>query len=71
VATVILLDTHVVAWLHAGDTKRFPASARKLLDSEQLAVSPVVRLELAYLREIGRIATADERLRAHLPPAVW
>jgi PIN domain nuclease of toxin-antitoxin system len=48
------LDTHVVAWLFAGDLSRFPVSARELLEAQPLHISPMVELELQYLFEIGR-----------------
>lgn len=55
-APVIHLDTHVVAWLYAGEHNRIPAGLRDRLDVEPVAVSPMVRLELAFLKEIGRLA---------------
>ena len=63
---MILLDTHVVAWLYAGDTARFPDSvARRLEAEDDLAVSPLVALELQYLHEIGRTSQpADTVLTA-------
>jgi len=63
---VILLDTHVVAWLHAGDTDRFPDRARELLEAEALAISPLVRLELQYLHEIGRTSEPADAVLAAL-----
>lgn len=48
------LDTHVVVWLYEGELDLFPAAARRLLDAEPLAVSPMVALELTLLHEIGR-----------------
>lgn len=48
------LDTHVVAWLYAGEVGRFPAKAAELLETQPLAVSPMVELELQYLLETGR-----------------
>jgi PIN domain nuclease of toxin-antitoxin system len=54
VAAVIYLDTHVVAWLYAGLTDRFPAAVRRLLEENDLLVSPMVGLELQYLYEIQR-----------------
>jgi len=51
----LLLDTHVVVWLYAGQTDRFPPGTRQLLEDSSLAISPIVELELAYLHEIGRI----------------
>jgi PIN domain nuclease of toxin-antitoxin system len=66
VAPVILLDTHVVAWLYAGETGRFPDSVVRRLEAEDdLAVSPLVALELQYLHEIGRTSQpADTVLTA-------
>ncbi len=54
-SALILLDTHVVVWLFAGEDQRFPMGTRQLIDASDLAVSPIVALELAYLSEIGRI----------------
>ena len=53
---LIYLDTHVVAWLYAGEIDRFGAPVRKLIEQEPLRFSPAVVLELQYLREIGRVA---------------
>jgi PIN domain nuclease of toxin-antitoxin system len=52
---LIRLDTHVVAWLHADQSKRISKTARRLIDSATPAISPVVMLELTYLHEIGRL----------------
>jgi PIN domain nuclease of toxin-antitoxin system len=54
--TLILLDTHVVGWLYEGADDRIAAAARKLLDSEEARISPVVELELTYLFEVGRVS---------------
>jgi PIN domain nuclease of toxin-antitoxin system len=58
---MIYLDTHVVVWLYAGETRRLSDPAREQIERNELCVSPVVLLELAYLRELGRI-TADSTL---------
>jgi len=50
------LDTHVVAWLYSGDTRRFPARVLEMIETESLAVSPMVVLELQFLHEIGRLS---------------
>ena len=55
-ATVIHLDTHVVAWLYAGDLRRFSLAARRRLGGEELRISPTVALEMQYLHEVGRIS---------------
>jgi PIN domain nuclease of toxin-antitoxin system len=53
-AAMIYLDTHVVVWLYAGLTTRLRPVARDLLNANDLAISPMVCLELQYLYETGR-----------------
>jgi PIN domain nuclease of toxin-antitoxin system len=54
---VIYLDTHVVAWLHApGDQPLSAEAIRRIEGAEEIRTSPMVRLELPYLFEIGRVA---------------
>lgn len=52
---MIHLDTHVVVWLYAEQLERIPLGLRSKMDTTQLAVSPAVGLELAFLHEIGRV----------------
>lgn len=50
------LDTHVIAWLYANGSVGFPEGAIQLLEqSEDLRISPMVRLDLQYLFEVGRV----------------
>lgn len=49
------LDTHVVVWLYAGALEQIPRGVRARLEAEPLLVSPVVSLEVDFLREIGRV----------------
>ena len=51
---MIFLDTHVVVWLFA-EADRIPKAVGRRLDDDELCISPMVRLELALLAEIGRI----------------
>ncbi len=44
-----------MGWLYEGADRRIPSTVRKLLDSEQPLVSPIVELELTYLYEVGRV----------------
>lgn len=53
---MIQLDTHVVAWLFAGELERIPKSAAKLIEDNSLQISPMVELELQYLFEVNRTA---------------
>lgn len=47
---LIYLDTHVAAWLYAGRVDLFTARGTRLVDEEELRVSPAVVLELEYSR---------------------
>jgi PIN domain nuclease of toxin-antitoxin system len=51
----VQLDTHVVIWLFAGEVARFPEPARERLETQPLAVSTMVPLELQYLYETERV----------------
>jgi PIN domain nuclease of toxin-antitoxin system len=54
-ARLIYLDTHVVAWLYGMGPSSLSGSAAEVIEgAEQLRCSPMVRLELQYLLEIGR-----------------
>ncbi len=56
-APVIYLDTHVVAWLYAsGDQLLSGDALRRIEEADEIRISPMVRLELQYLYEIGRVA---------------
>lgn len=62
---MIHLDTHAVVWLYEGRVEAFPAPVRALLDRSRPLVSPMVRLELTLLHEIGRLTVpAAEILEA-------
>jgi len=53
--TIVYLDTHVVIWLYAGLLDKITDAAKKAIDESDLFISQMVRLELQYLYEIGRI----------------
>ncbi len=58
-ASLIYLDTHVVAWLYAEGRAAVPQSIAQLIESDDdIRISPMVRLELQYLHEIGRVGNA-------------
>lgn len=67
---MIHLDTHVLVWVLAGEHARIPAPVRTLLDTERLAVSPMVDLELTYLHEIGRLSVPAREVLAELSPVL-
>lgn len=49
------LDTHAAVFLWEADQRRFGVAALALLERASLFVSPMVRLELSLLHEIGKI----------------
>ncbi|WP_162907129.1 type II toxin-antitoxin system VapC family toxin [Allorhizocola rhizosphaerae] len=65
---MILLDTHVVVWLYSDPQGLVPVSVRHRLDTEQLALSPFVRLELQYLYEVGKVAVPAQAIIDELAP---
>jgi PIN domain nuclease of toxin-antitoxin system len=67
---VIHLDTHVLVWLYIGELGRLSAATRELLESEELRISPMVELELAYLHEVGRLLVPGGAVVDQLRPAL-
>jgi PIN domain nuclease of toxin-antitoxin system len=67
---VIYLDTHVVVWLYAGEHNRFARTARRLIETEPLLISPVLLLELALLEETGRIRARAQTIITELQELV-
>ena len=49
------LDTHVVVWLFAKEFQKISKPAKRLINENDIFISPLVRLELEYLYEIQRI----------------
>ena len=66
-APIVHLDTHAVVLLYARGATAVSAGARKVLeDSGGLVVSPMVRLEMQYLHEIGRLSVTPLSLLDYL-----
>jgi PIN domain nuclease of toxin-antitoxin system len=52
----LYLDTHILVWLYQDGAARLTPQATQALETaEQLLISPMAELELAYLHEISRI----------------
>ena len=63
----VYLDTHVAAFLHAGDRTLLSPPAVHLLESAvSIRVSPMVVLELQYLFEVARIAYSGDEITGFL-----
>ena len=63
---MIHLDTHIVVWLYNREPDRFSGTALKLLDEHILKISPMVRLELQFLNEIGRLINSADEILSYL-----
>lgn len=69
-ASVIMLDTHVVVWLHANAVSRLSPRAVAAIEANDLVVSPAVELELAHLHEIGRTGGPASEVLGYLGSAL-
>lgn len=58
--SIAFLDTHIVVWLYAGLKAKFTRKAKNRINTCELYLSQLVRLELQYLYEIGRITEKPE-----------
>lgn len=63
---LVHLDTHVVCWLYMGQVDLLSLAARQAIEHCALAVSPMVGLEIQYLREVGRLRYGARRVLAAL-----
>ncbi|MCK5795709.1 MAG: PIN domain-containing protein [Deltaproteobacteria bacterium] len=63
---MIYLDTNAIIWL-AGASDQLSAHAKATINAaDQLFISPMVRLEMTYLFEIGRIGQPAQNILDHL-----
>ena len=63
---MIYLDSHIVVWLYSGSTEKSSNLAKELINEHELFISPIVRLELQYLYEIGRITEKSDLIISDL-----
>lgn len=59
-APVVCLDTHIVVWLYAGLTGKLTPAACTAIETSDVYIPQMARLELHYLFEIGRITVPQE-----------
>lgn len=50
----VFIDTNIVLWAVKGDFKKFSRKAERTISENAILYSPMVRLELEYLYEIGK-----------------
>ncbi len=56
------LDTHAAVALWRGDVDAFGRRSQDLLERSAVFVSPIVRLELALLKEVGRLSVSPDEI---------
>ena len=71
---MLFIDTHIVIWLSSG---KYENIAKKALEKINLAqkdsllyISPMVKLELEYLHEIGRLTRSSNWIIEHLKHSI-
>ena len=67
---VVYLDTHAAVFLYAGLTDKLSPAAAAAIEKGTLKVSPMVLLEIQYLREIGRFKHRAEDVVAQLGKSI-
>lgn len=60
------LDTHAAVFLWEGRIETFGPRSQELLERATLFVSPMVRLELQFLREIGKLTVDPDQILGSL-----
>ena len=63
---MIFLDTHIIVWLHQKSLSLLSDRAKRMIDGEELCISPVVLLEIEYLYEIGRLNCSSDEIFEYL-----
>jgi PIN domain nuclease of toxin-antitoxin system len=64
--SIAYLDTHVAVFLHDGLIEELSIEAKRLIDANELLISPMVLLEFDYLFRRKRIAVGAKALFATL-----
>ncbi len=60
------LDTHIVVWLFEKRLNLLSDNAKEFIEENDLYISPIVKLEIEYLYEIGRIKDNSETICGYL-----
>ena len=56
------LDTHAAVFLWEGRGELFGSGSRELLERAVLLASPMVRLEMGFLREVGKLRVEPDQI---------
>lgn len=61
-----MLDTHIAVALYEGRTAGLSTATLRAIDREAVSISPIVLLELEFLREIGRLRVGGAEISRYL-----
>ena len=68
---MIYLDTHVVVWMYQDAATHLSLAAREAITaSRTFLISPMVHLEIGYLREIRRIEASPDAILGSLQATI-
>lgn len=67
---MIFLDTHVLVWFNEGSSSRLTRTARRAIEADGVAASPMAIFELDLLHEIGRISHGGRATLDFLGPSL-
>jgi PIN domain nuclease of toxin-antitoxin system len=56
------LDTHAAIFLWEGKVELFGAGSREILERSVLRISPMVRLEMQFLKEVGKLKVDPDQI---------
>lgn len=62
----VYLDTHAVVWLYTNELHKFSKNTLEILEKNILLISPMVKLELEYLYQKGRVNHGAEQVLSFL-----
>jgi PIN domain nuclease of toxin-antitoxin system len=64
------LDTHIAVWLYAGLVGKLSDKAKQAIEADDVLISPIGKLELQYLFEIGRVTVQPDTIIKSLGHAI-
>lgn len=56
------LDTHLVVWLYSGNLELISQKVKVIIETNELLYSPIIKLEIEYLKEIKKIKEGPKRI---------
>jgi len=60
------LDTHAAIFLWEGRVELFGTGSREILEQSVLRISPMVRLEMQFLKEVGKLKVDPDQILGSL-----